>query len=65
MKGADLKRLLKKHGCHFLREGGSHEFWYSNISAAEFTVPRHDGQEVASGTLNKILKLAGIKSERG
>ncbi|MBQ8692089.1 MAG: type II toxin-antitoxin system HicA family toxin [Synergistaceae bacterium] len=61
MKYSELKRFLKRNGCYFLREGGSHEFWYSEISAAEFIIPRHGGQEVPPGTLNSILKHAGIK----
>lgn len=61
MKGSELERLLKKKGCYFLEEGTRHEVWYSTINSSEFMVPRHEGKEVAIGTVHKILKDAGIK----
>ncbi len=61
MKGAELERLLKKNGCYLFEEGTNHEKWYSPINNGLFPVPRHEGKEVPTGTLNKILKDAGIK----
>ena len=61
MKGSELKRLLKEHGCKRVGEYTNHEKWYSPISGKEFPVLRHDSQEVRPGTLNKILKDAGLK----
>jgi len=52
MKTTELKRLLREHGCYF-----------SPITKAMFRVPRHASQEVAKGTLNQILKQAGIKGK--
>ncbi len=32
MKVSELKRLLKEHGCYFVKDGGEHEMWFSPIS---------------------------------
>ena len=61
MTYGELKRLLKKHGCRFVREGKRHEIWYSPITGKYFPVGRHNSQEVFPGTYNAILKQAGIK----
>lgn len=61
MKTAELKRLLKKHGCYKEHEGGSHEIWFSPKTGIFFQVGRHNSQEVKTGTVEKILKDAGIK----
>lgn len=61
MTGAELKRILKKHGCELRNHGGRHDRWYSPISGKMFQVPRHGSQEVKTGTANAILKQAGIK----
>ena len=39
------------------------ELKFSPITKAMFRVPRHASQEVAKGTLNQILKQAGIKGK--
>lgn len=61
MKTSELKKLLKKGGCHFLKDGGRHEIWYSPITKRKFAVGRHDSQEVKKGTAEDILKEAGLK----
>lgn len=61
MKYSELKKLLKKNGCRLDHEGKRHEIWYSPITGQQFTVGRHNSQDVVSGTLNSILKAAGIK----
>lgn len=61
MNYGELKRLLKKNGCQFKREGSRHEIWYSPITGESFSVGRHEQQEVAKGTLKSILEMAGLK----
>ncbi len=60
MKTQELLKLLKKNGCSVLRNGSRHDIWYSNITDKQFSVPRHKA-EIPTGTLNNILKDAGIK----
>ena len=60
MTYSELKRLLRYNGCKKDSEGKNHEIWYSPISDRFFPVGRHTSEEVPNGTLNAILKQAGI-----
>lgn len=61
MKVSELKKLLKQHGCYHDGEFERHERWYSEKTGNFFPIPRHGSKEIASGTLNRILKDAGLK----
>lgn len=61
MTGAELKRFLRKNQCKFLRHGGRHDQWVNKANGKIFMVPRHDSQEMKSGTVDAILKEADIK----
>ena len=61
MKGSELKRLLKKNKCFITNHRSNHDEWFSPKTQNYFFVPRHDSQEVDTGTLKSILKSAGIK----
>jgi len=61
MKYSELKKILKKNGCNFDRDGGNHEIWYSPHTQRLFAVGRHSGKEVPTGTASSIFKQAGIK----
>ncbi|MBQ4418011.1 MAG: type II toxin-antitoxin system HicA family toxin [Synergistaceae bacterium] len=58
---SELERLLKSYGCYPLGKGTKHDKWRSPINGHNFLIPRHQGKEVPVGTLNDILKDAGIK----
>lgn len=60
MKTQELVKLLRKNGCYIKRNGSRHDIWYSELSCKEFSVPRHKA-EIPIGTLNNILKCAGLK----
>lgn len=60
MKTQELIKLLRKNKCYILRSGSRHDIWYSEITKRQFPVPRHK-TEIAIGTLNSILKEAGLK----
>ena len=57
MKAEDLKRLLRKNGAFFEREGSNHEVWKKGNKTAP--VPRH--REILESTAKTILKQLGIK----
>ncbi|MCQ2071739.1 MAG: type II toxin-antitoxin system HicA family toxin [Bacteroidaceae bacterium] len=38
-----------------------HPLWYSPITGKTFQLSNHTSQEVATGTLRKILKDAGLE----
>ena len=62
MKYNELERLLKKNGCYFVGETqNGHPLWFSPITHKTFKFSHHGKQEVAKGTLAKIMKDAGIK----
>ena len=61
MKVSELKRQLRKFHCKKIGEYDAHEKWFSPITGKEFAIPRHDSKEIATGTLNRILKDAGLK----
>lgn len=61
MKTSELTKLLKKHGCYFLENRGEHDYWFSPITGKEIQVWRHPSKEVPTGTVNRILKDAGLK----
>jgi HicA toxin of bacterial toxin-antitoxin, len=57
--GRELRRILKDHGCTFVRSGkGDHEIWYSPITNLNFTV---DAGTAKRFTALASLKQAGIK----
>jgi predicted RNA binding protein YcfA (HicA-like mRNA interferase family) len=58
MKQKELRRLLRAHGCRFLREGGRHEIWI-NPQGERFPVPR--GTVKQKSLLAAILKQAGLE----
>lgn len=60
MKTQELLKMLKKNRCKLIRNGTRHDIWYSEITGKEFAVPRHKA-EIPIGTLNNILKDAGLK----
>lgn len=60
MKLQELVKLLKKNNCRIKRRGSRHDIWYSSMTGKEFPVPRHKA-EIPIGTLNNILKDAGLK----
>jgi len=61
MKYSELKKFLSQNNCYKKNEGTRHETWYSSITGKTFQIGRHNTQDVKKGTLNKILKDAGLK----
>lgn len=61
MKVSELTKLLKKNGCYLVEHGKEHDKWHSDITGKDFRVPRHKSKEIPTGTLNNILKDAGLK----
>ncbi len=59
MDGKALIKILKKHGWELDRIKGSHHIFTKDNKS--LPVPIHGKKDIPIGTLNKILKLAGIK----
>ena len=60
MKTQELLKMLKNTNCKLIRNCSGHDIWYSPITGKQFAVPRHKA-EIPTGTLNNILKDAGLK----
>jgi len=56
-----LKKMLKKNGCYFVRSGkGDHEIWFSPVSKIHFTV---DGKILSRHTANAVIQQAGFSKQ--
>jgi predicted RNA binding protein YcfA (HicA-like mRNA interferase family) len=61
MKYSELEQSLRKAGCFLKSKKGGHPQWYSPITGKTFGTSHHKNQEVASGTLKKIIRDSGVK----
>jgi mRNA interferase HicA len=61
MKYSELERKLKKEGCHWIRNGKKHPWWFSPITGKEFQTGHHKSEEVKFGTLKQISEESGVK----
>jgi predicted RNA binding protein YcfA (HicA-like mRNA interferase family) len=61
MKVDELLRTLKKNGWYEDRQVGSHKIFKHAKINTTISLPYHRGKEVPTGTLNTILKQAGLK----
>jgi len=61
MKSAELIKLLKKNGWYEVAQKGSHKQFKHETKTGKITIPDHKGKDIAIGTLNAILKQAGLK----
>ena len=61
MKVRDVVRLLEADGWYVARTRGSHHQYKHPTKAGLVTVPGSGGDDLAPGTLNSILKQAGLK----
>jgi predicted RNA binding protein YcfA (HicA-like mRNA interferase family) len=61
MKVRDLIRLIEADGWVLARTRGSHRQYKHPDKRGLVTVPGHLADDLAPGTLNNILKQAGLK----
>ncbi|MBA3792262.1 MAG: type II toxin-antitoxin system HicA family toxin [Actinomycetota bacterium] len=61
MKVREVIRMIERNGWHLDRTRGSHRQFKHPIKPGLVTVPGKMGDELAPGTLNSILKQAGLK----
>ncbi|PBC73065.1 type II toxin-antitoxin system HicA family toxin [Fibrobacter intestinalis] len=60
MKAREVKKMLEDAGFRLARIHGSH--WiYEKKGFPPIPVPDHGGKDLKPGTLNRILKMAGLK----
>jgi predicted RNA binding protein YcfA (HicA-like mRNA interferase family) len=61
MKVRDVIRLIEADGWRHVRTRGSHRQFNHPVKRGVVTVPGNFNDELAPGTLNNILKQAGLK----
>ena len=61
VKVREVVRLLANDGWYLARTRGSHHQYKHPLKAGLVTVPGRPGDDLAPGTLNSILKQAGLK----
>ena len=65
MKVRDVIRLLEEGGWYLARTKGSHRQFKHSAKSGAVTVAGKGSIDVPPGTLNSILKQAGLKQEKG
>lgn len=61
MKCDELFKLLMKNGWIEVRQNGSHKILRKEGKRRPIVFPYHRGKEIPTGTVNSILKQAGLK----
>jgi predicted RNA binding protein YcfA (HicA-like mRNA interferase family) len=61
MKVRELVRLLEEDGWYLVRTRGSHRQFHHSSKLGTVTVSGKLGVDVPLGTLNSVLKQAGLK----
>jgi predicted RNA binding protein YcfA (HicA-like mRNA interferase family) len=62
VEGAQIVKLLLRHGFSIQRQKGSHVF-LSHPNGIKEVIPIHSGKELPVGLILKILKNTGIEKE--
>lgn len=61
MKASEVIKMIEKQGWYEVRQRGSHRIFKHDEHADIITVPDHGKEDLRPGTLNSILKTAGLK----
>jgi predicted RNA binding protein YcfA (HicA-like mRNA interferase family) len=61
MKVRDLIKKIEDDGWKLARTKGSHRQYHHPLKPGTVTIAGHAGDEMPSGTLNSVLKQAGLK----
>ena len=61
MKVREAIKMIQKDGWYLVATRGSHRQYKHPFKPGRVTIAGNTGNELASGTLNSILKQAGLK----
>jgi predicted RNA binding protein YcfA (HicA-like mRNA interferase family) len=61
LKVRDVIKKIEDDGWHLARMRGSHRQYHHPAKPGTVTIAGHPSAEIAPGTLNSILKQAGLK----
>ena len=65
MKIRDVIRLIEEDGWFLVATKGSHRQFKHPQKAGRVTIAGHPGDDLAPGTLNSVLKEAGLRKPKG
>jgi predicted RNA binding protein YcfA (HicA-like mRNA interferase family) len=63
MKVRDAIKLIEKEGWYLARTRGSHRHFKHPLKPGLVTISGHPSVDIPRGTLNSILKQAGLKNQ--
>ena len=61
MRVREVVRLIEADGWYLVATKGSHRQYKHPVKSGRLTVAGHPADDVAPGTVNSILKQAGLK----
>ncbi|VAX35949.1 Phage protein (ACLAME 338) [hydrothermal vent metagenome] len=61
VKIRDVIKMIEKDGWYWIKTKGSHRQYKHPNKSGRVTIAGHSGQDLASGTLNSVLKQAKLK----
>jgi predicted RNA binding protein YcfA (HicA-like mRNA interferase family) len=61
MKVRDIIKLLERDGWYLKQTRGSHRQYKHPMKSGRMTLPGHPNDDLPPGTLNSVLKQAGLK----
>jgi predicted RNA binding protein YcfA (HicA-like mRNA interferase family) len=61
VKNRDVRKVIRNDGWVKVAQEGSHEQYKHPTKPGRVTVSGHDSADVKPGTLNSILRQAGLK----
>jgi len=64
LKIREIIEIIKKDGWYKVAQKGSHKQFKHLIKPGRVTIAGNPGDDLATGTLNSVLKQAGIKQEK-
>ncbi|MCL5069986.1 MAG: type II toxin-antitoxin system HicA family toxin [Actinobacteria bacterium] len=63
MKIREIIKIIKEDGWYIVAQKGSHKQFKHPMKPGRVTIAGNPGDYIAPGTLNSILKQAGLKKE--
>ncbi len=65
MKYREIVQVVERDGWHLFRQNGSHRHYAHSTKPGVVTIAPHGmNADIPPGTLNAILKQAGLKNEK-
>jgi predicted RNA binding protein YcfA (HicA-like mRNA interferase family) len=61
MKYRDILKLVERDGWRLVSQEGSHRQFKHPVKPGRLTIAGHPSKDASPGTLNSILKQAGLK----